>query len=195
MAGTAEQNNKPAGWSKSEDVAQQTALAEGRAESLRQRGASQAGTGSAETEGSAEESAGSGQVGIENALGSQRSRAQNKPSAIEQLGKEAGKQLAKKALMSPTTWVAIGWIIAGICGILLILFIGFNAAMVYKCWQEGGLVSKGVTFYQYWSGDYAAIMNKIYSGTCAISDTATTKTTGAAASTETQNIPAVRTAQ
>ncbi|MFA6526018.1 MAG: hypothetical protein WCT26_01215 [Candidatus Buchananbacteria bacterium] len=116
---------------------------------------------------------------IENNLGEQKGIENKKPSAIENATKEIGnkilkegtKGIAKKAAMNPGTWIIIVKILFWLAMGILALFLIFNIAMAYRCWEEGGKLNKVKMLYQYWTEDYVGVLNKVYSGTCAVSDT------------------------
>jgi hypothetical protein len=156
-------------WSKAEDVAQQTALTIGRAESLRQRQPNQE---------SINEEIGNNlknpetPKSIENYLSAKKASSQADKSKTEQ-GKEAGKeileQVGKKVIKKHIwLWVAgltIGNPIFWIAILIATVIIFF--ALAYNCYTQMGLVSSVETgFSAWWSKDPAGVLVKAATNKC-----------------------------
>lgn len=190
----AEQNNEPQTARERDQLQQELAIASSIAEKQARKPA-ETKTISNENSGT-DDSNNSNPAEIENNLGEQKGIENKKNGKTEQLGDvvlELGKKRLKFLLL-PSALV-IGKVVIITLGLIFVIF---NVTMAYKCYTESSWFGTGVLFYKYWTDDYVGVLNKVYSGTCGVSDTPapnSTKNPPAAEPTPAANIAPDSTAQ
>ncbi|MFA5021103.1 MAG: hypothetical protein WC517_03525 [Patescibacteria group bacterium] len=83
---------------------------------------------------------------------------------VEDIGKELAKQAGKKALMNPAVWIAIGWGIVIIAGVIFVTFMMFSLYMVYQCAEKKGVL--GTIWATRGGTSFIGLLEEAASGTC-----------------------------